>query len=78
MPQMKSIYSSHIDEIGYDAETRRLFVRFKTGRVGVYAGVSAVTAAEVMSAPSIGQALHSSVRGEHEFTYLKADDDGGC
>jgi hypothetical protein len=70
MPGMKRVESSHIWEIGHEGDT--LSVRFwpsvkhPAGRVVSYQGVDAKTAAAVMTAPSIGSALHSMIKGKYE------------
>lgn len=62
MPEMKSFYSSHVQEAGY--EDGRLHVTWRNGATTVYEGVPADLAAEVLAAPSIGEALHLGVRGK--------------
>lgn len=74
LPKMKSIYSSHIDQMGYDNMTGNLHVTFSNGKTGVYSGVPHDIATQVMNAPSVGGALHSMVKPKYKFTYL--DDEG--
>jgi hypothetical protein len=64
MPEMRAVYSSHVDEIGYDPEKSELHVKYRTGQTHVYEGVPSETASIVMSAPSIGKALHAEVRSK--------------
>lgn len=71
MPEMRSVYSSHIDSIGYDADLSELHVRWDGGSTSVYAGVPADLAREVLSAPSIGEALHLGVRGRFPHKTVK-------
>jgi len=74
--QMRKVISSHVLEIGYDPENSQLIVRFAptmknpAGAMVAYSGVDPDTAESVMSAPSIGQALHNNIRGQYEITYL--------
>jgi len=74
--QMRKVISSHVLEIGYDAETQDLIVRYAptmknpAGALVAHHGVDPDTAESVMSAPSIGQALHNNIRGQYEITYL--------
>ena len=73
--EMRPVQSSHVDAIGYDPEKRELHVSYR-GRRAVYAGVDAEVAQTVEDSASIGQALHTWVRGNYEFRYLRpADDD---
>lgn len=77
----KSVFSSHIDEIGYDDETRELTVRWDgDGGTTVYRGVPHEVAKEVWHAPSIGEALHRHIRGKFDFlTHRgKPDTEGGA
>jgi len=67
---LKSVYSSHVSEIGYDEDAQQLHVVFNTGRHAVYQGVPAEVAANVLNAPSIGEALTASIKGSFRFTYL--------
>jgi hypothetical protein len=67
---LKSVYSSHVAEIGYDGDAQALHVVFKTGKHAVYRGVPADVAERVLSAPSIGEALNESVRGVYGFGYV--------
>ena len=65
MPQMKSIYSSHIDSIGYDADGGELHVKWDDGNTTIYSGVPSSVASDVMNSASIGEALHSQVRKQY-------------
>jgi len=69
------IYSSHVDEVAYDPEAKELHVRWQKGRTSVWVDVDAETAQNVLSAPSIGQELHRSVRGKflHRYADGQAD-----
>lgn len=76
MPQMKTVQSTKVFQMGYDAESRALYVRYTPskkypgGRVAVYQGVPPQTADDVLSAPSIGQALGMSIEGIFPHSYL--------
>lgn len=63
----KSVFSSHIDEIGYDDETREFVVRWSDGNTTIYRGVPIETAHQVWSAPSIGAALHRHMKQKFDF-----------
>src|SRR5215469_2749411 len=62
--QMRKVISSHVLEIGYDAENSQLIVRFAptmknpAGALVAHHGVDPDTAESVMSAPSMGQSPH--------------------
>ena len=63
--EMRPVYSSWIAEAGYDAETQQFVVMTAKGVRIVHDGVPAEVAASVLSAPSIGEALHAEVRGQY-------------
>lgn len=67
--KMRSVFSSHVDQIGYDEQALELHVKYKTGKTAVYRGVPASTADNVMSSPSIGSALHRHVKGKYDHGY---------
>lgn len=73
MPEMTKTQSSHVWEVGYDPDKAELHVRYipsvkePAGRLVVYREVDGETAKQVLTAPSIGQALHQFVRGR--FTH---------
>lgn len=71
MVALKSVYSSNVAEIGYDEDASTLHVIYNGGRHAVYHGVPKKTADAVLSAPSIGEAMHAEVRGKFPFGYLK-------
>lgn len=76
IPAMKTVQSTRVFQLGYDEKARTLYVRFTpskrwpAGRVAVYQGVPPETAADIVSAPSIGQALDVSIKGIFPFSYL--------
>ena len=67
---MRRVFSSHVDRIGYDEDAGELHVHFSNGSTGFYAGVSGEDARSVLTAPSIGEELHRTVRGKYGFSYL--------
>lgn len=66
MPALKPVFSSHIAAIGY--EDGMLVVQYKTGRVAHYSGVPPDVAERVLSAPSVGEAMHAEIRGKYDHT----------
>ena len=67
---LKSVYSSHVSEIGYDPDQQALHVVFKNGKHAVYRDVPPEVADSVTSAPSIGTAINNSIRDQYEFAYV--------
>ena len=70
MPEMRSVFSSHINQIGYDSERQELHVTFANGSQVIYRDISERVARDVLTAPSIGTELHRSVRGQYSHHYL--------
>jgi hypothetical protein len=73
MPEMKTVSSSHVWQLGYDEEAAELHVRFQptvknpAGEVVIYQGVDPQTYERVASSDSIGRALHQFVKGVFEI-----------
>lgn len=69
MPNMLSVFSSHVNRIGYNAETNELHVEWDSGKTSVYSGVPAGVADGVMRSWSVGTALHNEVKDKYEHRY---------
>jgi KTSC domain len=69
--EMLPVMSSHVLALGYDHDTQELHVQYAPnlknprGPVVVYQGVEQKTAESVLNAPSIGSALHATIRGNY-------------
>lgn len=69
-PQMRQVFSSFVDSIGYDHDTGELHVEHRAtkrgmGSTAVYEGVPSDIADRVINSASIGEALHAFVRGKY-------------
>ena len=68
MIEMHPVYSSHVDAVGYDPESRRLFVRWQTGIISAYDDVPPEIGGDLHNQPSIGAALKMIKAGyRHEY-----------
>ena len=67
---MKRVFSSNVEQVGFDPTTHVLTVVYRTGRVVEYAGVPDNVGNSVVEAPSVGEALHNSIRGKYAFRYV--------
>ncbi len=72
--EMKRVFSSHINSVGYDPDSKELHVEFQgkgggTGRTAVYMDVPPTVAKLVVDAPSVGTALHEHVKGQYALGY---------
>jgi hypothetical protein len=64
------VESKHIAAVGYDANTRTLTVRFKSGGTYTYHDVPEQLYEEMLDAPSIGQFHSLQIRGRFEHNRL--------
>lgn len=76
--KMRSVFSSHIDAIGWHPHTKELHVRFggtsgKPGKYTIYEDVPEDIASAVLGSASIGQALHEHIRGKYNHRYEEDD-----
>lgn len=65
----RAVYSSHVDRIGYDQQTKELRVKWDTGKTSVYSGVPPDVADTVSNSWSVGQALTQMVKGTYSHRY---------
>ena len=68
MPEMRKVFSSHVESIGY--EDGELFVTYKSGKTAVYEKVPENVAEMVTGAASIGSALNAYIKDVYGFRYL--------
>jgi len=68
---MHGVTSSQIKEIGHDAKTNTLAIRFKHGgTLYHYSGVDAKKFEEFKSSESLGAYLGNKIKGHHDFTKI--------
>ena len=73
MPQMHSVDSTSLDRIGYDAEARELYVRFRESQqVYIYSGVGPRNYGELLAADSKGAYLNQNIKGRFPYRRLGA------
>lgn len=60
------VKSSNIDSVGYDANTRTLGIKFKSGAEHHFMNVSQQTHDDLVKAPSVGKHFHKAVRGKFQ------------
>lgn len=65
---MKEVNSSNIKSIGYNLETKTLFVHFHKGDRYQYHEVSPETYAAFESAESVGRYHNKFIKGVYKFT----------
>ena len=68
--EMKPVYSSMVDAVGYDPDAQELRVQFKSGKVAAYRNVPESVARSVVNAPSVGTALNDFIKGVYPWGYV--------
>lgn len=77
MPAMKSVKSSNVMAVGYDADLYKLYVQFKNGKTYEYGLVSQPIYENLMKAESIGSFVQRHlVRSENHPCKMVVDEGG--
>ena len=63
----QAVKSSDISEVGYDADTQTLYVRFNSGAEYAYDGVPPEEHENLVNAGSVGSALNDSIKGQYPY-----------
>ena len=71
LPEMKLIESTNLHEIGYDAETQTLYIRFDGGGFYSYEEVPADVWEAFESASSKGRFFYKAIKGRYNFTKIE-------
>ena len=66
IPHLTPVKSTHIQALGHKGD--RLFIRFGSGHVFSYEGVSDGTYKEFLAAESPGKYFHAHIKGKHRHT----------
>jgi KTSC domain len=70
----RKVFSSHIDEVSYDAPTLKFTIKWSSGKTSEYSGVPPDVAEKINASASIGTAVHQLLKsGGYDHTY---SDDG--
>ena len=65
----KNVYSSNVQEVGYDPETKELYITWTRGKQSIYSGVPEELAVDLSNAPSVGSMLNSEVKPFYAHRY---------
>lgn len=65
LPPMTGVKSSNVESIGHDPERQSLFVRFKSGGLYKYDGVSPEAHAAFMKSDSKGKHFKQNIMGKY-------------
>ena len=66
-PQMRSVQSSNISQIGYQRESKDLYVNFRSSGLYIYKNVPEHIYKLFMEAPSHGEFLNQCIKNEYSF-----------
>ena len=69
MTWTKTVYSSMVAEVGYDAEQKELYITWTRGKRSIYSGVPEELAQQVANAPSVGSILNSDIKPYYSHRY---------
>lgn len=67
----RPVYSSYITEIGHNSETNEMVVKYKKGKPSLYSDVPFEKYQVIAQSPSVGQAVHDIIRGQHPHQYVE-------
>jgi len=65
----KSVYSSNVSEIGYDPDSKELFVTWARGKRSIYSNVPEELAVQLVNAPSVGTMLNTEIKNYYAHRY---------
>lgn len=65
----RDVYSSNVQSLDYDEESKSLYVNWLKGKRSVYAGVPEDLAVECANAPSVGSFLNTEIKGKYAHRY---------
>lgn len=67
----RSVFSSMVSAVGYDADNEEMIVTWaRSGKTSAYKGVPESLADEVARAPSVGQIINMKIKPYFEHRYL--------
>jgi hypothetical protein len=70
--KLTKVESAAVHSVGHHPATQTLRIKFQSGHIGDYAGVSAEKHAALLAADSIGKHFHEHIRNAHAHTRVDA------
>ncbi|MCB7129854.1 MAG: KTSC domain-containing protein [Candidatus Brocadiales bacterium] len=70
-PEMKSVESSNIWQIGYDAKNTTLYIQFNEGGLYSYADFPTDMWEEFQASDSKGRFFYKAIKGRFDFTKIE-------
>ena len=68
--ELIEVESSNVQAIGYDTETKQLFVQFKKSGLYQYDNVPEALYHSFLTAPSMGTFVWQELRGQYSYTKI--------
>lgn len=66
-PDMTPVDSTTLEKVGYDADSRELYLQFLSGSTYVYSDVSPETHQELLDADSIGSYFNREIKPNYAY-----------
>ena len=66
----RNVFSTMVNEVGWDDETNDLIITWNNGRKSAYAGVPEDVALALSNAPSVGAMINSEIKPYYQHRYL--------
>lgn len=66
----RSVFSSMVQAIGFEAESGEMIVTWKNGRQSAYSGVPEDVAMQAATAASVGQFINSEIKPIYAHRYI--------
>lgn len=73
MPEMIIVSSSLIESVGYDDESRKLYIKFHSGPSYVYEEVGSEVYQALLAAPSVGRYFLKEIKGVYPAKKVEAE-----
>ena len=70
MSWSRSVYSSNVQEVGYDPDTKELLITWTKGKQSIYSGVPEELAEQLANAPSVGSMLNAEIKPYYQHRYM--------
>lgn len=71
MPDMISVSSSNVAELGYDIENQIVYIRFLNHTLYIYKGVPEPEFEKLKNAPSVGSYLHRNFKNVYPYERIE-------
>ena len=70
MSWSRPVFSSMVQEVGYDDQTQDLLITWTNGKRSAYSGVPEDLAIELSKAPSVGQMVNMEIKPNYRHRYV--------